>query len=297
MGREHGQRFSGGNGEQPGWSAQAVDCPADAEPRAGVHHQHHDQHAVDHRSRDARRCRHGRTCSFRNRSTSRPTVRGWPWRSSRACGSWDAATHQVIGTVFIDDILEGNTATLIVPRPATPPDPPTGLYVASVAGNQVTLRWAPSAGGTPPTSYVVEGGLSPGEVLASLATGSASPIYSFAAPNGAFYVRVRARSLGASSSPSNEVRLFVNTPTPPSPSGRSHRARQRLEPRLDVEEHLRGRQSDLRRARRHGSRHVVASARPERAVHLHRGAAGHLHVPRASLQRRRRERAVKTPSR
>ena len=129
----------------------------------------------------------------------------------------DAVTHQVIGTVFIDDILEGNTCTLIVPRPATPPDPPTGLYVASVVGNQVTLRWAPSAGGTPPTSYVVEGGFSPGEVLASLATGSASPIYSFGAPNGAFYVRVRARSLWASSSPSNEVRLFVNTPTPPSP--------------------------------------------------------------------------------
>jgi len=126
----------------------------------------------------------------------------------------DTATNQVIGTVFIDDIVEGNTGTLVVPR--LPPDPPTDLVVTRVTGNRVTLQWTAAPGGTPPTDYVVEGGVSPGDTLASLATGSTNPIFTFAAPGGAFFVRVRARNGASLSGPSNEVRLFVNAAVPPS---------------------------------------------------------------------------------
>ena len=44
--------------------------------------------------------------------------------------------------------------------------------------------------GPAPTGYVIEGGIAPGEVLASIPTGSAYPIYTFTAPTGSFYVRV-----------------------------------------------------------------------------------------------------------
>lgn len=60
-------------------------------------------------------------------------------------------------------------------------------------------------------------GLYPGEVLASLPAG-AGPQFTIDAPTGAFYVRIVAvLSEPLQMSPSNEVRLFVNTPTPPSP--------------------------------------------------------------------------------
>ncbi|MFN2444780.1 MAG: proprotein convertase P-domain-containing protein [Vicinamibacterales bacterium] len=94
---------------------------------------------------------------------------------------------------------------------------PTSFVATSVVGNQVTLRWTPPGFGVAPTSYMIEGGVNPGEVLASLATGSPSPIVTFAAPTGAFYVRARALAGAATSGASNEIRLFVNTPAAPSP--------------------------------------------------------------------------------
>ena len=84
-----------------------------------------------------------------------------------------------------------------------------------MTGNLVTLEWAPPSAGLVPMAYVVEGGLAPGEVLASLSTGSAAPRFSFVAPTGAFYVRVHAVADDLRSGPSNEVRLVVNVPAPP----------------------------------------------------------------------------------
>ena len=94
--------------------------------------------------------------------------------------------------------------------------PPTGLYVAAISGNLVTLRWTPPAGGPTPTAYVLEGGVNPGQVLASIPTGSAYPSYTFVAPSGAFYIRLHTLAASARSSASTEVRLFVNVPQPPS---------------------------------------------------------------------------------
>ena len=107
-----------------------------------------------------------------------------------------------------------------VPLTIIPPPPlqaPTGLVASSIAGNVVTLRWTIPTIGPTPTNFVLEGGLNPGEVLGSIPTNSPFPIFTIAAPTGAFYVRMHALAGAERSGPSNEIRIFVNTSTPPSP--------------------------------------------------------------------------------
>ncbi len=104
--------------------------------------------------------------------------------------------------------------TLTVNQPTTA-QPATGLYVAAVDGNRVTLRWTPPAVGPAPTAYVVEGGLTPGSVLGSLPLGSV-PIFTFDAPTGSFFVRVHTIADASTSPASNEVPLHVNVPVAPS---------------------------------------------------------------------------------
>lgn len=99
------------------------------------------------------------------------------------------------------------------------PEPPTAVRVASVSGNTVTLTWLPPAGGAPPTGYVIEGGVAPGQVLASIPSGSAAPGLTFAAPSGSFYVRVHTLWGNFRSGPSNEIVLHVNAPLPPATPG------------------------------------------------------------------------------
>jgi hypothetical protein len=109
-----------------------------------------------------------------------------------------------------------STVTLRVSR-STTAEPPSGLVAHSVAGNLVTLRWTPPMFGAEPTGYVIEGGINPGQVMASIPTGSAYPVYTFLAPAGSFFVRIHTL-VGASRSPaSNEIRLHVTTAVPPSP--------------------------------------------------------------------------------
>jgi Bacterial Ig domain len=116
----------------------------------------------------------------------------------------------------VSSVGPGNTAlvTLNV-RSDSPVQPPTNLYVASVVGNTVTVRWTPPTTGLTPTSFVLEGGLTPGAPLAFLPTGVA-PIHTFQAPTGSFYIRVRSIAGAERSDPSNEVQLFVNVPIGPS---------------------------------------------------------------------------------
>lgn len=129
----------------------------------------------------------------------------------------DTAAGAIVATLPFAVATEGNPNYVVVPQVVPPPpDPPTDLTVASVVGNRVTLRWRPAPAGSPPRSYVVEGGVSPGQVLASLNTGSASPTYTFEAPTGAFHVRLHATGLGGRSAASNEVRLVVGTVEAPS---------------------------------------------------------------------------------
>lgn len=94
--------------------------------------------------------------------------------------------------------------------------PPTGLTATSVVANTVAIAWSAPASGITPTGYVLEGGISPGEVLASIPTGSTATSYTFTAPTGAFYIRMHSVAGAQKSAASNEIRIFVNVPAPPS---------------------------------------------------------------------------------
>jgi hypothetical protein len=111
----------------------------------------------------------------------------------------------------------GNVATVTISVvTTTDPHPPADLYAASIVGNTVTLRFTPPAGGPAPTGYVLEGGIVPGQVLASIDTGSTYPIYTFVAPTGSFYVRLYTMVGAIRSAASNEIRIHVNVAVAPS---------------------------------------------------------------------------------
>ncbi len=130
---------------------------------------------------------------------------------------FDTAGHAFTGSIAFNTAVDGNPMYVVIPRAATAaPDAPTGVSIGSVVGNQVTLQWQPPVAGVPPSGYEVEGGVLPGEVLATIRTGHTRPAFTFTAPSGAFYVRLHAVGAGGRSPASNEVRLFVNTPTAPS---------------------------------------------------------------------------------
>ena len=93
-------------------------------------------------------------------------------------------------------------------------DQPLDLTVASVRGSTVELRWLWA--GTAPDGYLLKGGLSPGETLAILPTGSAVPTFTFTAPPGKFYVRMVGLRDGVELPPSADVLISVQVPEPPS---------------------------------------------------------------------------------
>ena len=100
--------------------------------------------------------------------------------------------------------------------PSLLPQPPMNLVATSIVGNRVTITWTPPATGPVPTDYVLEGGINPGDVLASIPIGSTTPTFTFVAPTGAFYIRVHTIAGASRSGPSNEIRIVVNLPSPPS---------------------------------------------------------------------------------
>ena len=131
----------------------------------------------------------------------------------RAASSWGTGS---IATVSIT--VQGPPPP---PPPPTPPpttvaQPPSVLLASSIVGDTITLRWTPPTIGPAPTEYLLEGGVLPGEVLASIPTGSPLPIFSFVAPTGSFYVRLKTIAGDSISGPSNEIQLHVNVPVAPS---------------------------------------------------------------------------------
>lgn len=98
-----------------------------------------------------------------------------------------------------------------------PPTIPTGLRVASMVGNRVGFEWRIDPNGVPAQDFVLEGGATPGQVLASIPTGSANPRFSLNVPTGSFFVRIRARRGTQVSAPSNEIPIHVGVPVAPSP--------------------------------------------------------------------------------
>lgn len=114
--------------------------------------------------------------------------------------------------------LAGSTPSTTVSITVVPVQPPTQFRVERVAGNLVTVRWMPPAVGPRPTSYVMEGGFVPGQVVAAVP--SPAPALTLMAPTGSFFLRVRALDGDTVSGVSNEIPLHVNTTvTPSAPSG------------------------------------------------------------------------------
>ncbi|HQZ40270.1 MAG TPA: Ig-like domain-containing protein [Vicinamibacterales bacterium] len=124
----------------------------------------------------------------------------------------DAFSYQASDGLALSAIT---TVSVTVGQPANA-QPPTGLLASSIVGGLVTLRWTPPQAGPTPTGYVLEGGLMPGEVLASIPTDSAFPIYTFTAPTGSFYVRLHTLAGADRSLASNELRIHVNVLVAPS---------------------------------------------------------------------------------
>lgn len=96
--------------------------------------------------------------------------------------------------------------------------PPTGLAVSGLNGSTVTVTWRAPLTGPAPTGYVLEAGVRPGEVLATMPIGGTTPSFTFGAPPGAYYIRLRTVAGSAMSRPSGEVRLYVGAysgPTAP----------------------------------------------------------------------------------
>lgn len=124
----------------------------------------------------------------------------------------DAFTYRATNNAGPGNVV---TVSIAVTAP-TSVQPPTAFRASSVIGNQVTLRWVPPVVGPVATDFVVEGGVTPGQVLGAVAVGGPLPIVSFPAPTGAFYLRVHAvDGAGVRSGPSNEIQVFVNTPAVP----------------------------------------------------------------------------------
>ena len=131
-----------------------------------------------------------------------PALRARPEYSIRLAnaGLWEPATG------FNDLQVE----IVAVDNPA-----PQDFAIVSVVGNNVSMKWTPP--GSTPDAYSLEGGLTPGSVLASVPIGGVATTLSMTIPTGAFYLRLRAVRAGTTSGPSNEVRAFVNLPSPPDP--------------------------------------------------------------------------------
>ena len=111
----------------------------------------------------------------------------------------------------------GNVATVnITVNAPTTVQAPYNLRVDSVAGNTVTLRWDALPIGPQASTFILEGGINPGEVLASIPTGHAAPIFTFVAPTGSFFIRMHGQLGADKSAASNEIPLHVNVPVVPS---------------------------------------------------------------------------------
>lgn len=111
--------------------------------------------------------------------------------------------------------LGGSTNTTTVTLTVVPVQPPANFRVDRVAGNLVTLRWDLPPYGPIPTGYLVQGGVTPGSVLAQVPTGPA-PTITLAVPTGSFSARVRALDGSMTSGASNEIPVHVNVPVTPS---------------------------------------------------------------------------------
>ncbi len=96
------------------------------------------------------------------------------------------------------------------------PAAPGGLAVLAQSGSTVTIGWVAPTIGSEPTSYVLEGGRHPGEVLGAIPIGAGARTLTVDAPSGVLFVRLHALAGAARSAPSNEIRIVNDAAEPPS---------------------------------------------------------------------------------
>ncbi len=102
-----------------------------------------------------------------------------------------------------------------------PPDAPLDFRLAGRVDHRLTLAWQAPAGPTPDL-YVIEGGLTPGDVLASIPVTASQTVVDLDVPSGTFFIRIHAIAGGERSLPSNEIMVTVGAgalqspPTAPS---------------------------------------------------------------------------------
>ena len=110
-----------------------------------------------------------------------------------------------------------STATFVVTvSPSSVPGPPQSLG-AVVTRNRVTFTWQapPTAATEPVSSYRLEAGYGPGQTIAVIPVGNSLTYTVFAAPDGVFFVRLRALTAAGVSAPSNEIQFATGQAAPP----------------------------------------------------------------------------------
>lgn len=118
---------------------------------------------------------------------------------------------------LVDGTGPGAASPSVLVTPGTGPTMPGVLAITEIEGDLVTLVWDPPVVGVHPRDYVVEGGLVPGQTLATMAIGSNATVARARLGDGVYFVRVRALALATTSGPSNEVRIVRGAARPPSP--------------------------------------------------------------------------------
>ena len=115
-----------------------------------------------------------------------------------------------------DGTLTSTASFVVTVGPSAVPGPPLGLG-AVVTRNRVTFTWqAPaSTAAEPVTGYRLEAGTAPGQTIAVINTGDVLSYTVFNAPNGIFFVRLRAQTAAGVSAPSNEVQFATGQAGPP----------------------------------------------------------------------------------
>ena len=182
----------------------------------------------------------------------------------------------------VNNVGPGNVATVSITIASSGPQPPTELYAAFISGNTVTLRFTAPTTGPAPTGYVLEGGIAPGEVLASIPTGSAYPIYTFTAPTGSFYVRVHTLAGALRSLASNEIRIYVNVAVAPSAPANLTGLANGTSIALAWRNTFAGGAAGRRGPGRVGVAQHLTPARADGQLPVQRGARRHLHPRRCA---------------
>lgn len=132
-----------------------------------------------------------------------------------------AANHAVIRATVVASMTVALCGGWLSPAPAEARQgaiaPPANLSVSPAGDGVVLFTWS-AADGPEPAIYLLEGGLEPGQVLASIPVPGESNTFSFAVPPVAFYARlVAVDAAGLRSAPSNEIFVVEGTRPPGAP--------------------------------------------------------------------------------